>query len=344
MRTVKVGVIGLGVIGREHVNSYRRLDGVEVVGGYDAAAKTAEAACREAGINIFGSAEELVAHPEVSAVSVCTPEGLHVEPTMLAIEGGKHVLVEKPLASSHEDGLLLVKAAGSTDRLVMVGQTLRFDPYYVAAKKLLEEGSIGSVVHLSARRSNSLTNGVRTAGRTTVSLFLGVHDLDFCMWALNSRVASAYAVGARGILQRQYGLEVADTMLGTVEFSSGAVGGVEFSWALPITGTDVLDAHFEALGEDGQVLVHRHLGIIELVSRREQRRRPVDIYHLTGLQPAQSALDLEVGAFVQAVTDGRPSPVSARDGYEAMVAALALDQSSASGVPVHPSYETAGIV
>jgi predicted dehydrogenase len=106
----------------------------------------------------------------------------------------------------------------------------------------------------------------------------------------------------------------------------------------------VLDAHFEALGEDGQVLVHRHLGIIELVSRREQRRRPVDIYHLTGLQPAQSALDLEVGAFVQAVTDGRPSPVSARDGYEAMVAALALDQSSASGVPVHPSYETAGIV
>jgi predicted dehydrogenase len=344
MKTVKVGVIGLGVIGREHVNSYRRHEGVVIVGGYDSAATTAKAVCKNLGIKSFGSVEQLVADPAVSAVSVCTPEGLHLGPAMLAIEAGKHILVEKPLASSREDGLLLLKAARSTDRIVMVGQTLRFDPYFVATKKLLRDGSIGAVIHLSTRRSNSLANGLRTAGRTTVSLFLGVHDLDFCMWALNSQVARACAVGAPGILQRQCGLKVVDTMLGTVEFRSGAVGGVEFSWSLPITGTDVLDAHFEALGEDGQLLVHPQMGTIELVSRGQQRRDAVNIYDVTGLQPDQSALDLEIGAFVQALIDGTPSPVSAREGYEAMVAALALDESSAEGMPVSPSYETPGIV
>jgi UDP-N-acetylglucosamine 3-dehydrogenase len=343
MRTVKVGIIGLGLIGREHVTSYRKLDGVEVVGGYDAVAGTADVACRYLGIKSFESAEQLVAEQEVSAVSVCTPEGQHVEPTVLAIEAGKHVLVEKPLASSRQDGLLLLKAAASTDRVVMVGQTLRFDPLFMTAKTLLNQGKVGSLIHLSARRSNSLTNGIRTRGRTTVSLFLGVHDLDFCMWALNSRVARAYAVGAPGVLQRHHGFEVADAVLGTIEFDSGVVGGVEFSWSLPISGTDVLDAHFEATGDDGQLLVRCQVGTIELVSRSKQRREAVSVYDVTGVQPGRSALDLEIGAFVQALTEGSPSPVSVRDGYEAMVAALALDESSAAGVPVAPSYETPGV-
>jgi predicted dehydrogenase len=141
-------------------------------------------------------------------------------------------------------------------------------------------------------------------------------------------------------LHLKHGFEVADTVLGTIEFDSGIVGGVEFSWSLPMTGTDVLDAHFEATGDDGQVLVRRQLGTVELVSRTKQRRDLVSVYDVTGFQPGRSALDLEIGAFVQARTEGSPWPVSAREGYDAMVAALALDESSAARVPVAPSYET----
>jgi predicted dehydrogenase len=260
----------------------------------------------------------------------------------MAIGAGKHVLIEKPLASSQEDGLVLIKAASSTEKVVMVGQTLRFVPPFAAAKKLLDDGIVGRVTHLSTRRSNSITNGIRAAGRTTVSLFLGVHDLDFCMWALGSRVCRVCTVGVDGVLRRQYALDAADTILGTIELESGVVGGVEFSWCLPMEGVDVLDAHFEVLGEEGQLVLHCQQGLLEVASRKQQRRVEVNVADVSGYAEKQSAMDIEIAAFVNAVRTGTKAPVGVREGYEAMVAALAMDESSMERRPVTPSYETPG--
>lgn len=290
-----------------------------------------------------GSVEELLDDAAMSAVSICTPEALHRAASSAAIEAGKHVLIEKPLASSHDDGGILVRAALASDKVVMVGQTLRFDPYFAATKKLLDDGKIGNVTHLSTRRSNSITNAIRTAGRTSVSMFLGVHDLDFCMWALGSRVSRVCAVGAYGVLRPKYGWDVADTVLGTVEFESGAVAGVEFSWCLPLEGVDVLDAHFEALGDKGQLLLGCRPGSLRLASRELQRVTEVDVADVTGLAPDSSGLDLEIAAFVESVRTGSVPPVGVREGYEAMVTALALDESCKGECAVTPSYVVAGV-
>jgi predicted dehydrogenase len=338
---LRVGVIGLGVIGREQIAAFAKLPDVEVIGGYDSDGPRCEVVCRELGIRAFRTPDELAGDASLSIVTICTPEALHVQPTVIAIEAGKHVLIEKPIASSHEDGIVLVKAAASTDKVVMVGQTLRFDPYYVAAKKLLDDGAVGRVVHVSTRRNNSVTNGIRAGGRTTVSLFLGVHDLDFCMWALTSRLSRVCALGADGILRRQYGFDVADTVLGTVEFESGVVGGVEFSWCLPLEGVDVLDAHFEVLGETGQLLLHRQQGSLRIAGRGLQRATEISISDVTGLAPDSSGLELEIAAFVEAVRTGSGAPVGVVEGYDAMVAALALDESSRKRQPISPSYWSA---
>lgn len=338
METLKVGVVGLGVIGREHVHSFRSVPGVEVAGGYDADRSTCERTARDVGIRAFGSLEELIGDATIRAVSVCTPEALHLGASSAAIEAGKHVLIEKPLASSYDDGGALLKLALASHKVVMVGQTLRFVPHFAAARKLLGDGAIGNVSHLSTRRSNSITNAIRTAGRTSVSMFLGVHDLDFCMWALGSRVSRVCALGAYGVLRPKYGINVADTVLGAVEFESGAVAGVEFSWCLPLEGVDVLDAHFEALGDRGQLLLGCRPDSLRLVSRDLQRVTEVDVADVTGLAPDSSGLDLEIAGFVEAVRAGSAPPVGVREGYEAMVAALALDESCEGGCSVTPSY------
>jgi myo-inositol 2-dehydrogenase/D-chiro-inositol 1-dehydrogenase len=161
------------------------------------------------------------------------------------------------------------------------------------------------------------------------------------MWALTSRVSRVCALGADGILRRQYGFDVADTVLGTVEFESGVVGGVEFSWCLPLEGVAVLDAHFEVLGETGQLLLHRQQGSLRIAGRGLQRATEISVSEVTGLGPDSSGLDLEIAAFVEAVRTGTPAPVGVVDGYNAMVAALALDESSRKRQPIIPSFGAA---
>ncbi len=340
MGKLRVVIIGLGVIGREQLKAFQHLDNVDVVGGYDADKEVAQRVCQEFGIRSLRSVEEGVDPDVTDAVSVCTPEGLHVSPALMAIEAGQHVLIEKPLASSREDAQKLLRAARASDRsVVMVGQTLRFDPYYLAARKLLMGGAVGRVNHVSARRSNSITNALRTRGRTSVSLFLGVHDLDFCHWVLQSRAARVYAVGVKGTLSREYGYDVADTVLGTIEFEAGSCAGVEFSWCLPLEGVDVLDAHFEVMGDEGQLAVYRQQERLVVTSRKAQKAEEIDVSEVGGVDIRVGGLDREVAAFVEAVGTGAAPPVGIEDGYIAMLSSLAMDESAKKGEIVVPAYE-----
>jgi predicted dehydrogenase len=107
-------------------------------------------------------------------------------------------------------------------------------------------------------------------------------------------------------------------------------------------GVDVLDAHFEVLGEEGQLVLHCQQGLLEVASRKQQRRVEVNVADVSGYAEKQSAMDIEIAAFVNAVRTGTKAPVGVREGYEAMVAALAMDESSMERRPVTPSYETPG--
>jgi predicted dehydrogenase len=130
MRQIGVGVIGLGEMGQGHTSVYAQLPNVHLVGVYDLNQSLATATAEQLSTRAFPSLESLLATPEIEAVSICTPDGLHYTITQQALETGKHILLEKPLTVDLHEGWRLVQRVEQSSTTFMVGHVLRFDPGY----------------------------------------------------------------------------------------------------------------------------------------------------------------------------------------------------------------------
>jgi predicted dehydrogenase len=195
---MRIGVVGLGFMGCTHVRAWQSVPGAELaaVASSDAAKLAGDLSGvsgnldRAGGTMDFGAArgygtfEALIDDAEVDAVDLCTPTYLHAAQAVTALEAGKHVLVEKPMALTAEECRRMRAAAAASGRVLMVGHVLRFWPDYVAALKLVRSGSLGSLRSVFLRRkcaapawSPWLRDKSKSGGAV---LDLLVHDFDFC--------------------------------------------------------------------------------------------------------------------------------------------------------------------
>jgi UDP-N-acetylglucosamine 3-dehydrogenase len=131
---LRVGVIGAGVMGERHARIYASLPDVELVAVCDTRADIARALAKDLDATPYADFAELLRHPDVDAVSVCTPDDAHRAPCEAAAAAGKHVLVEKPLAMTVADAEAIITAATKTGVVLLVGHCLRFDPRYRTEK------------------------------------------------------------------------------------------------------------------------------------------------------------------------------------------------------------------
>jgi predicted dehydrogenase len=188
---VRVGVIGLGAIGQEHLEIYRNIPGVEVTAVADFAREIAENVATDIGCAAFSSATELLRAGIVDAVTLSTPDHLHHDDAVKIMQAGVHLLLEKPISTSVEESDDLVRVAEQSSVVAMPGHTLRFANQYITAKRLVSSGSIGPVIHGNVRRNNKVSVARRVGGRTSVTFFLGIHDIDALTWPRSSELPTA---------------------------------------------------------------------------------------------------------------------------------------------------------
>ena len=151
MSTIGVAVLGTGWVAGEHIKSYKKIPDCRVVGLCSRTREGAEAKAKETGADdarIYDSYEELLADPDVRAVSICTPPNQHPEQTIMAAEAGKHIMLEKAVANdpvSWRDAAWAVKAAGVKDgrEFSFCTGILRF----LWIKRMLEEGAVGDIFY-----------------------------------------------------------------------------------------------------------------------------------------------------------------------------------------------------
>ncbi len=143
--TVRMGLIGLGGIYRAHTTGYRRAAGAEVVAVCDSDEARAAAEAKEWGAEPFGDYRALLERGDVDAVDVMLPHSLHEEVALAALEAGKHVLVEKPIAPSLAATDRLLEAAQRCGRVLAVAENTRFVAAYLAIEPIVRSGSIGEV-------------------------------------------------------------------------------------------------------------------------------------------------------------------------------------------------------
>lgn len=252
IKTVKVAVIGAGFMGSMHASIFASDPRAELVAvvDRDTARGKALADSIGKGVRVYASHEELLAAETLDLVSICTPDHLHLEPALAITAKGVNLFIEKPIASTIEDGRRIVEACKAANVKLGVGYLLRFDPRYYKARELIEAGKIGKPIHLYARRNSARTEGPkRYAGTLPLAMHVTVHDVDMVLWMLKGQTPVTAYAQQTDILLGEMGTQ--DTIAGVVRFSGGTVVTFESAWSLPAGARHMIDARLELIGTEG---------------------------------------------------------------------------------------------
>jgi UDP-N-acetylglucosamine 3-dehydrogenase len=235
---LRIGIIGCGKITQtRHLPEYMEREEVEVVGLSDQNIERASALASKYNIPfVTAHAEDIINHPDIQAISVCTPNKFHAEQSMKALKQKKHVLVEKPVATSIKELKELYSIALENNRLLMVGHNQRFDPVHIRAKRIIKEGLIGDILQFTSNYQHpgpkfwSVDGDKSWFYNKYLSSFgvvgdLGIHKIDLMQWILED-VFSEWNVIKNAPLE--------DRAVISMKTKAGVVGSINVSWNNPL--------------------------------------------------------------------------------------------------------------
>jgi UDP-N-acetylglucosamine 3-dehydrogenase len=191
MRALRVGVVGLGTMGRNHVRVLRDLSGVELVGATDPEPRARNAAARV--VPVMADLDALLALG-IDMCVVASPTLTHADVGLQLADAGVHTLIEKPLASDLESCRMLAKVFETRGLVGAVGHIERYNPALSALRARLAQGDLGSVFQITTRRQGPFPQRIRDVG---VVLDLATHDIDLTQWVTGSRYMTVTAFTAR---------------------------------------------------------------------------------------------------------------------------------------------------
>jgi len=326
MDKIRYAVIGLGWFGEKHCEAIADLPNAELVALCTRTpARLQEVANRFGVKHTYTDYNELLANKEVDAVSITTMWDQHTAPTLAALQAGKHVFLEKPMASTVEDCRAIVDAARRAQGHFMVGHICRFNPRYAAAKAAIDEGRIGKIVSLYSRRN--LPRWIVTDILNKIGPIIGdgVHDTDLMLWFTGAKVVSAYAQ-TLNVTGKKYP-DVGSTMY---RFDSGAIGLVETVWYLPNKTAFQIDERMEIVGTEGAISIHDTHPNFSITDN--DGWHSVDTTYWPLLHGVRSgALREELFYFVSGIQRGEPpSVIKPEESMAAVEACLAAEKSAAT--------------
>ncbi|MBI3864260.1 MAG: Gfo/Idh/MocA family oxidoreductase, partial [Planctomycetia bacterium] len=243
-RRVVYGVIGLGFFGEKHAETAASLPQVDlraVCTRRDARRRQIKK--RVGARNDYRDYHDLLADSAIEAVSVVTHVDDHAAPTIAALEAGKHVLLEKPMARTVAECDAIIAAAKKANRILMVGHICRFNPRYAAVREAIAAGKLGRIVSMYARRNIPAERSAGILENIGPLLGDGIHDTDLMLWMTGDRIKSVYA---QSLSVR--GLKHPDLGWGMYRFRSGAIGVIENVWFLPAGTPFRIDNGWSARG------------------------------------------------------------------------------------------------
>jgi predicted dehydrogenase len=318
---LQVGIVGVGPRGigfDQHLPGWARVPFATVVAAADLSAEALDRACDEFAIpRRFQDWHDLVALPDVDIVDICTPNRTHAAIALAALKSGKHVLCEKPLATTAAEVLNLRDAAARANRLVMTAQHLRFDPRSRQLKTLIDAGLLGDIYYTRAQwlrrrllppRTTFIEQRLSGGG---AAFDIGVHVLDLACWFAGSPEPVSVSAMADDRLARRPDLSgdwgdwdhqrinVEDFAAAFVRFANGAALMLETSWLAFQSEPEL--RRLQCFGTQG--------GLVwpDGTIAGETNKVPWDL-RVTATAESSPHHE-EILAFAQAVRDGLPSPV-----------------------------------
>lgn len=325
---IKTAVIGVGSMGQHHARIYSQIKESALVGVSDVSKEVANKIAGSYDVPAYDNYQELLDKEKPDAVTVAVPTVQHKQVVSDVLDSGAHVLVEKPIAATIEEGQFLIDKAKSLNLQLMVGHIVRFNPATQLLKKKLQAGDLGRIYQIVSRRVGPFPARIRDVG---VIVDLAPHDLDLMRYLTEMDPVRVFAE-----TENRIHTDHEDLVTGMLRFPDGIVGLLEINWLTPTKVRETL-----ILGEQGMFRVDdltqdlyyyenalineelwRDLRIVKGVSEGQMIRYAVQ---------REEPLKAELAAFLGAIENGTPVPVSGEDGLAALKLALALVESGRTG-------------
>jgi predicted dehydrogenase len=320
---IKVAVIGVGSMGKNHARIYSELDNAQLVAVTDEKVEVAEAVAEKYRTRAYRNYQQMLETEHPDAVSIAVPTALHKEVAAASLEAGCHVLVEKPIAAELEDGKYLIELARTVKRNLMVGHIVRFNPAIQTLKQKLQDGELGRIFQILCRRVGPFPARIRDVG---VVIDLAPHDLDLMRFLTGLEPERIFAETEQRIHTAHE-----DLVLGLLRFPDGVTGSLEINWLTPTKVREVL-----VLGERGMFRVDLTQDLFFFENAYANGNLWQPLRTLKGVSEGSmirfaleryEPLKAELQAFLQTIENGTTPPVTGEDGLAALRLAQAFVES-----------------
>lgn len=341
MDQLGVGIIGTGIMARQHAATLAAYHRSFVAGWSSRDPESVTGLERFGMAPIHNKVNDLVADDATRAVLIATPDHAHTAAAVTAIEAGRHVLVEKPLATTVEDAHLIRDAARAAGVTVTTLFNHRWVPAYWQAYERSRNQALGTPVLAYARKNDTLhvpTEMIGWANRTTPSFFLSSHDLDLVLWCFDERVVEVFASAVHGTLTDR-GIDTPDAVQAQLRLAGGAVVTLEACWTYPDTFPTMTDSFIELIYSDAVIHLDRKREQIEIATHDAYAFPRNQLANRIGGRPSGSVA-AAVQHFVDVVLDEEEPIVSIDSSVHVTEVLVAIDTSWRTGRPVALTRET----
>lgn len=319
---LKIGVVGVGFWGSNHVRVLRELESAEVKAVCDIDLEKAKYVAKKFGVsNYYQNLDDMLNKEELDAVTVCTPSVSHAEIAVRILESGLNVFVEKPLASNPDGCLKIIDAARSNNRFVMTGFIERFNPAVSKAIELLRAGEIGEVIMSHGRRIGWWPQRIGDVG---VVKDTAIHDIDLTRYIFGQEPAGVYARG--GSLRHRFEDHVQAIMTFEDELR---VAFIEANWLTPRKKREML-----ITGNEGVISIQFLTQVISL-EKADVVIEPI----LKWKEP----LRIELSHFIESLLSRKKPLVDAIDGTKAVIIAESILESMKKNRPIEIDFKKFGL-
>jgi UDP-N-acetylglucosamine 3-dehydrogenase len=321
------GLIGLGWFGEIHAQTLSAMPGIELAALCTRRPqRLAEVADRFQVAKRYTNYRDLLSDPDVDVVGITTHIYDHRDIAIEALQSGKHVFLEKPMAPTPADCDRILEAVSRASGFFMVGHICRFDPRVTLAKKAIDEGRLGTIVSMHARRNLSQTIGRMVLDSISALMGDGIHDGDLMLWFSGARPVSVYAQEIHPGSNKY-----PDGGWALARLDSGAIAVIESIWHLPETTPYQIDARMEVIGTRGALYINCGEAGLE-IHDAAGNRRPDTLYWPEVFEQRFGILRAELRYFADCVLQGRrPQRITPEESRAAVALLAAAEESARTG-------------
>lgn len=329
------GLIGCGVWGEVHARTYANSPDVKFVAVCDQNRERARRFAQQFNVEqYYTDFAELLKNPEIEAVSIVTPDFAHTDLICSAMQAGKHVLVEKPLAITVEECQKILKTRDATGMKLMVNFANRWKTPFIHVRRMVESGEIGELLMINLRLNDTLwvpTQMLSWATKTNPLHFLGSHLIDLVRWVSQAEITRVYSV-SRSVVLKSMGINTPDYFQSMLELTNGGTAYLENCWIISEKAPSVWEFKSEFVGSKGTAFVDvSHHRMIEKFSSLGASMPDVgEKYDLQGNPLGHASVE----HFINCVINDLNPLATGEDGLAATKVIVALEESAQTRQPV----------